>query len=34
MLILYAATFTTPSLEILQGKTLIEDIRDLLGTKP
>ena len=29
-----AATSTTPDLEILQGKTLVEDIREFLGTKP
>ena len=34
MLILYAATSITPDLEIFQGITPIEDIRELLGTKP
>ena len=29
-----AATSTTPDLEILQGITLVKDIRELLGTKP
>ena len=29
-----AATSTTPDLEILQGITSVEDIRELLGTKP
>ena len=33
MLILYAATSTTPDLEILQGITPVEDFRELLGTK-
>ena len=34
MLILYVTTSTTPDLEILQGITLVEDFRELLGTKP
>ena len=29
-----AATSTTPDLKILQGITPVEDIRELLGTKP
>ena len=29
-----AATSTTPDIEILQGITPVEDIRELLGTKP
>ena len=33
MLILYAATSTTPDLEILQGITPVEDFRELFGYK-
>ena len=34
MLILYSTTSTTPNLEILQGITPIEDMRELFSTKP
>ena len=33
MLILYVATSTTPDLEILQGITPVEDMRELFGYK-
>ena len=32
-MIFYAATSTTPNLEILQGITLVEDFRELFGYK-
>ena len=33
LLILYAATSTTPDLEIFQGITSVEDMRELFGYK-